>query len=59
MPYTFEYFMEYLFPENSKLKTTRKTDEVRREGYFPEDLEIVMREQSGDRLIFERNHKGQ
>ena len=43
MPYTFEYFLQYFFPENAKLKRIKNSDEVRREGYFPEGLDIVMK----------------
>jgi hypothetical protein len=56
MPFVFEYFLEYYFPKNCKLKNNKRNYEVRREGYFPENLEPMLAEMSYDRTLFRRNH---
>jgi hypothetical protein len=43
IPYTFEYFLEYFYPKNAKLKAIKRNFEVRREGYFPENLDLILR----------------
>jgi hypothetical protein len=42
IPYSFEYFLEYFYPKNAKLKSIKRNFEVRREGYFPNNLELVL-----------------
>lgn len=35
VPFAFDFFLEYFYPRNSKLKNSKKNAEARREGYFP------------------------
>lgn len=35
VPFAFDFFLEYFYPRNTKLKNSKKNAEARREGYFP------------------------
>lgn len=57
MPSCFDYFLEYFFPNNTKLKNLKKNYETRKEGYFPESLESIFFEIKQDRDLFLRKNK--
>lgn len=59
MPSSFDYFLEYFFPDQARHKSAKKTLDVRREGYFPVRTEQVMKELCSNRSLFERNHDHQ
>jgi hypothetical protein len=51
-PFAFDYFLEHFYPDNPKLKSTKKNVEARREGYFPDNLEGVLLDLHEDRRRF-------
>lgn len=52
IPFAFDYFLEYFYPDNLKLKNSKKNVEARREGYFPDNLESILMDLQEDRRRF-------
>lgn len=57
VPQTFDYFLEFFYPKNTKLKAIKRNFEVRREGYFPDNLNAVLKQLHDERRSFLKRYE--